>query len=124
MDDFSTHLKTVYRISLIALFICIFCSLIFPHYSAYFFGMIVGITVSMINSYYLSLKIKQVANSVIQGINRRVNMGFFTRTSMAMLAVIASLKYEQIEFSTTLGGLFFTQVVTLVVGIVSNLRRE
>lgn len=124
MDDFSAHLKMVYRISIYFLSFCFAGYFLFPEYSGYFLGLLIGVLVSLINSVYLSLKIKQLTDAVIAKSNRRVNMGYLTRASMALLAIIASIKYENIEFSTTLAGLFFVQGVTLLVGMVSHFRNK
>jgi ATP synthase protein I len=119
MDDFSAHVRAVFRTSLFFLSISFLGVAFLPEYRSYFFGFIVGLVISIVNSQYLSWKIRQLTEAVVHKTNRRINMGFITRASLSLLAILISLKYEHIEFSTTLAGLFFVQLATLLLGIFS-----
>lgn len=120
MDDFAAHLKTVQRITFFFLSFCFLAWAIVPAHRPYIAGLILGTAVSLINSLYLAWKIQQLTKAVIEQSKRRINMGFITRAAMALLAVLLAYKYEQIAISTTLIGLFFTQLVTLLLGITSS----
>jgi ATP synthase protein I len=46
-----------------------------------------------------------------------------TRASISLIAVLIAYKYEQyVALSTTLAGLFFVQLATLLLGIFSTLK--
>jgi ATP synthase protein I len=119
MNDFSTHLKQVQRVTIFFLSFCFLGWALLPQYQSEFAGLIVGTTVSYFNSKYLAWKIEQLGQAAAEKTNRKINLGFITRASMALIAVMASLKYAQIEFSTTLLGLFSVQLATLLLGILS-----
>ncbi len=77
------------------------------------------------NAQYLALKLRQVTKAVVEKTNRKVNLGFITRASTSLLAIVVAAKNpEQIALSTTLAGLFIVQLATLLLGIVSNVRRK
>ncbi|MCS7460005.1 ATP synthase subunit I [Paenibacillus doosanensis] len=123
MDDFSAHLKTVQRMTIFFLSFCFMGWAVLPAYRVYFAGLILGTVVSMINSRYLAWKIEQLTKAVVEKSNRKVNLGFITRASVSLLAVLMAYKYEQqVAFSTTLAGLFFVQMATLLLGIISTLK--
>lgn len=125
MDDFSAHLKAVQKFTLFFLSICFFAWALLPEYRAYSMGLIVGTCVSYINAQYLAMKIQQLTKAVVEKTNRKVNLGFITRASIALLTVVLVVKYpEKIALSTTLAGLFVVQLATLLLGIVSNSRRK
>ncbi len=124
MDEFSAHLRTVLKSTLFFLSVCFFGWAVLPPYRGYFAGLILGTAVSLINAQYLAWKIRQLSRAAEEKSGRRVNLGFVTRASTSLLAVLVSLRSPHIEFSATLAGLFFVQLATLLVGIISNLRKK
>jgi ATP synthase protein I len=125
MDDFQAHVKAVWRFSLFFLSICLVGWLFAGAYQSFFAGLLLGSAISAVNSQYLAFKIGQAATSVIQKTNRRVNLGFVTRASLALLAIIVAAKYEQhISIAATIIGLFLAQLATLLLGIVSLIGKN
>ncbi|TBL72947.1 ATP synthase subunit I [Paenibacillus thalictri] len=123
MDDFSAHLKTVQRVTLFFLSICFMGWALAPSYKLYFAGLILGTIASFVNARFLAWKIEQLTKAVIEKTNRKINMGFATRVSIALLAVLVAYKFkDHIAISTTLAGLFFVQLATLLLGIISRIR--
>jgi ATP synthase protein I len=118
MDEFAAHLKIVQKVALFFLSVCFFAWALLPDYRAYVAGLILGTAVSLLNSKYLAWKIDQLGQAVTEKTNRKINLGFVTRAAMALTAVVISIKNEHIEFSTTLAGLFFVQLATLLLGII------
>ncbi|MFS1510896.1 ATP synthase subunit I [Chengkuizengella sp. SCS-71B] len=120
MNNLSTLTKNAYKITLYVLAVCFVTWALLPDYRVYIAGLILGIIVSLINARYLQWKIELMSEVAIKKVKRRVNDGFMTRASLALIAVVISFKFEQhIAFSTTLAGLFFVQLVTLLLGIIS-----
>lgn len=124
MDNFGAHLNIVRRISFLCLSACFLLWALLPQYKAYFAGLIIGITVSLINALHLAWKVRKVGHAAEHKTNRRVNLGFLTRASLALLAIIVALRYDAAEFSTTLAGLFFAQLIAIAVGVVHVLRNN
>jgi len=122
MDEFTAHLRKVQKISFFFLSFCFMAWAVLPAYREYAAGLILGTAVSMINSRYLAWKIRLLSKAAIEQSGRKINMGFVTRAAMSLLAVLIAYKFEQVAISTTLVGLFFVQLATLLVGIISNLQ--
>lgn len=120
MDDFQAHVKAILRLSLFFLSFCLIGWFVAGTSKPFFAGLFLGSVISVINSQYLALKIRQTTHAVIQKTNQRVNLGFVTRASLALLGVILAVKYEE-DFSilAVIIGLFLSQLVTLLLGIAS-----
>ncbi|WP_127581075.1 ATP synthase subunit I [Paenibacillus koleovorans] len=125
MDEFTAHLKAVQKVTLFFLSFCLFAWAFLPDYRPYSLGLVVGVSVSYLNAQYLALKLRQLTKAVVEKTNRRVNLGFITRAATSLLTVVIVVKNpDKIALSTTLAGLFIVQLVTLLLGIVSNARRK
>ncbi|WP_248929367.1 ATP synthase subunit I [Paenibacillus hamazuiensis] len=125
MDDFSAHLKTVQRMAFFFLSFCFMGWALVPQHRPYMAGLILGTCVSMINARYLAWKIEQLTKAVMEKSNRKINMGFITRASTSLLAILVCYRFQQqFAFSTTLAGLFFAQLATLLLGIISNFKQR
>lgn len=120
MDDFQAHVKAVLRLSLFFLSFCLIGWFVGGTARPFFAGLLLGSVVSVISTQYLAFKISQATHAVIHKTNRRVNLGFVTRASLALLAIILAAKYDQ-DFSilAVIIGLFLSQLVTLLLGIAS-----
>jgi ATP synthase protein I len=119
MDEFPQTLKTVQSITMFFLSFCLVGWAVLVDYRPYFAGLLIGTCASLINSRHLGWKITKLTKVALDNSGRKVNMGFLTRAAIAALAVVVSIRYEQFAFSTALAGLFFTQLATLVLGIIS-----
>jgi ATP synthase protein I len=125
MDDFSVHLKSVFRITIFFLSICFFGWALLSGYRPYFAGLILGTFASMVNASYMAWKIHRFSQSIVEKRFRRMNMGFITRVSVALLVAIVSIKLApQVNFPAAIIGLFIVQLATLAVGIVSTLNNK
>ncbi|MCZ8514820.1 ATP synthase subunit I [Paenibacillus filicis] len=123
MDDFSGHLKTVQRIAIFFLSFCFMGWALAVNARPLFAGLILGTAVSWMNARYLAWKIGQLTTAVLEKSGRKINMGFITRAATSLLAVVIAYRFqEHVALSTTLAGLFFVQLATLLLGIFSNLR--
>ncbi|MEX2459748.1 MAG: ATP synthase subunit I [Paenibacillaceae bacterium] len=120
MNDLTALQKTVTRITFFFLSICFLGWAFLPQFAGYFSGFVIGSSASLISFNFLAWKIRRITNNVLLQNKRRVNIGFFTRAAVALLAVVISFRYEQVELVATVGGLFFAQVAAFVVGILSS----
>lgn len=125
MDDFAGHLKSVTRVTLYVLLVCLLTWVLFPPLKPYAAGLILGTSISLINARYMAWKIEQLGKAAVDKTNKRINLGFATRAATALLAVVIAFRYkEQVSFSTTLAGLFFVQLIALVLGMISVKRKK
>lgn len=120
MNDLSVYLKTIYRISLSLFSVCLLVWAVIPEYRSLVAGLMLGMLVSLLNIWYLSMKIRQLSALAREGTRRRFNLGFLTRASMAVLAVMFAVKLEQIDLAATIVGLFYAPSAILVLGILSR----
>lgn len=124
MDDLNTHVKTVLRASLFLLSAAFLTWAIWPGARPLASGFAIGMVVSMINSYYLGMKIRQMTILVMSKESKRFNLGFLTRAAMAVLTVILVSRVEGINLYATIAGLFTVQALALAVGFASLLRKK
>ncbi|WP_238540564.1 ATP synthase subunit I [Paenibacillus mucilaginosus] len=84
-----------------------------------FAGWILGTLASLINAHYLAWKIRRLSDAVLAG-RRSRGIGFGTRAAIAILAVWAAYRYPEVfAVWTTITGLIFVQLATLLLGIIS-----
>jgi ATP synthase protein I len=124
MNEMSVHLNRFTKLLIFFLLICLLVWLLFPDYRIYAAGLIVGSFVSYINTYYLSLKIKQLTQAVVNKSSKRINLGFLTRASIAVLAMMWALVSDNIHVGTMLGGLLFTPLAIVMLGIQYTVQRN
>lgn len=122
MNDLSAHLKTVTRASFLMLCICFLGWAIFPQHKDVFAGLVIGVAASVINSLHLSWKIFRLTDLVLKKTNRKTTLGFLTRACIVLLAFIVSTRTFHFNLIATLAGLFFVQLATLVLGIITTVR--
>lgn len=121
MNDLHAYLKTVTKLTFIILSLCFLCWAILEAYRPYIAGFMLGVTVSLINAHYLSLKIRQLSQVVLGISGRRINLGFLTRAAIAVLAAMAAIQFEEhLSIMTTAAGIFFVPLASLIVGFMAN----
>lgn len=124
MDDLSVHLKTVAKYTLIFIFICAISALFVQPYQHYILGFALGAAAGLINAYYLSAKIVQLtqqAEAAEAHSTRpvRSQLGFLTRASVAVLAVLFALKNDYFEVSAAILGLIIVPMFALFIGYIT-----
>jgi ATP synthase protein I len=126
MDDFSAHLKTVQTIFMFFLSFCLAGWALAADYRPYFAGLMLGSVTSLINSRHLAWKVGRFTElALAQRGGKRFSLGFLTRGALAVLACAVALRYPHLfAFWTTLAGLFFAQLATLILGIVAIYRQR
>lgn len=120
MNNPSCYMKPIYRLSLwlfsIGLLLWLFLAQLRPEIA----GLLLGMLVSLLNSWYLSKKIGQLSALVVEGTRKRFNLGFLTRASIAILAVMYAMKSDHFDLATTIIGLFYSSAAILIWGILSR----
>lgn len=119
MDEFSAHLKSSLRISLLFLSLSLFAWALFPDYRDYLSGLLMGMVAGLLNALHLAWRIRRMTKAVLERTGGGRSLGFATRAALAVLAVYAAqrLGYSVIA---AIAGLFLVQMATLVLGILSK----
>lgn len=118
MDDLAAHTKRLLQFSSFFIAACLFAWAILPSYRSTILGIILGFSVSVVNSLYLAMKVKRYTEAALSGEGKRVGLGFATRAALSVLAVLIAYKFEPIDVYSTVASLFFAQFVIFGVGIV------
>lgn len=86
----------------------------FTSLKTWFAGLILGITISLLNSMYTAWKVHKVGEMALshQGKKKMASLGTLTRYSMAILATVIALQFPQI-FSV--GGMIVGLIIPLLV---------
>lgn len=121
MDEFSAHLKSSLRISLLVLSVFFLAWAVLPDYRVYLSGLIVGTIAGIISSQHLAWRIRRFAQDVVDR-RRPKSLGFAIRGAIALLAAFLSMKLHY-NLAATIVGLFFVQLATLLLGIISKSKK-
>jgi ATP synthase protein I len=124
MNDLSAHLKTVTRVTIFFLSLCLLVWALYPSYRPYASGVMIGIIASLINGNYLAVKIRQLSRMASTGQQRRINLGFLTRAAIAVLAVMLSMRINDVNLFAVVTGLFAWQVAAFLTGILSIFKNK
>ncbi|MBD2863583.1 ATP synthase subunit I [Paenibacillus oceani] len=124
MDDLNAHLRMVMRVSLLLMSATLLLWASMVDYRSYAAGFALGLVVSLINTYYLGMKIKQMTILITSQTGKRFNLGFMTRAAMAILVVMLAHQLEGTNVYATVGGLFTAQFIAAFVGIFSSFKRK
>jgi hypothetical protein len=117
-------MKPIYKLSLWLLSAGLLLWLFVPQWRTGLAGLLLGMLVSLLNSWYLSKKIGQMSALIVDGTRKKFNLGFLTRVSTAILAVMLAVKSDYFDLATTIVGLFYSATVILVWGILSRGSRS
>lgn len=123
MDDIASIMKGVTRLSLIIMSGLIVGWTLHPESRIYTLGMVLGMVGGLVNTRYLSVKIRKVAHAVATQESRVFSLGFLTRICFAILAVMFSVKIEHFSVELTIAGLFLPQLLTIPVGIYLSVKK-
>lgn len=124
MNDLAGFLKTISKVSAYLLCAGLVLWLIWKPYRPEIAGVLLGMLVSWINVAYLGLKTQQLGELAAQRTKKRFNLGFFTRASLAVLAIMFAYKSEQVGLGATIIGLFYAQATAFVLGLIALLRKS
>ncbi|OPA75721.1 hypothetical protein BVG16_20545 [Paenibacillus selenitireducens] len=123
MDELSVRLKALQRVTFIFIAVCLLGWAFVPSMREIAAGIILGTVVSLLNSYFLANKVRNVTKVVLQDGRKRVNLGLLTRVAMAILAVMIAIKSDGVNVYATVAGLLFAQFIIVVIGFV-QVRKE
>ncbi|MEI7025724.1 ATP synthase subunit I [Paenibacillus sp. y28] len=123
MDELSAHLQKIQRPAMVFLSALAIGWIVLPDYRPFCAGLFLGGLVSFINSRYLAMKVRQAADAAAGTGRKKMNLGFLTRASLAVLVVFFSLKSNQIHLISTIVGFFLMHLVTLLLGVAAMIQK-
>lgn len=125
MDELTAQLRPVYKTAWWVLAACAAWWAVWPDHRPIAAGLFVGIAVSLANSWFLSYKIRRLAEAAASRRANRINLGFLTRAAMAVLVVGLAVKSPgDLNWIAALAGLFYTQLALLVTGILPSSHKR
>ncbi|GIP28748.1 hypothetical protein J23TS9_38780 [Paenibacillus sp. J23TS9] len=118
MNELWKYRRVLTRTTLYFLALCLLGAAVFPQYRSIALGMVLGSSVSLINSFYLGYKVQKVLDAVTSGEGKKVNMGFLTRAAISVLAVVVAYqKPETFNLYAVAATLILSQFLLLFIGI-------
>lgn len=123
MDDTNSIVRTVTRLTLLMMSALLVGWAMYPEYRTVTMGMVLGMIVGLVNTSYLSLKIRNLAQA-ISSKQRQFGIGFLTRLCFSILAVMVAVKLEYFSLEATIAGLFIPQILTVPVAIYLSVRKK
>ncbi|MGF7049055.1 ATP synthase protein I [Paenibacillus sp. DS2015] len=124
MGDIASILKGVTRLSLVIMAGLVMGWALHPESRIYTLGMAVGMVAGLVNTSYLSMRIRKVIHAVTTQESRAFSLGFLSRICFSILAVMFSVKYEHFSLELTIAGLFLPQLLTIPVGIYLSVKKK
>jgi ATP synthase protein I len=113
MNELMRH---VFRSAMIVMSGCLLVWAFFPGLKPYAAGLILGISVSLINARILRHKIQQMTEGAMANDGRRVGSGYVSRISMVLIGTMISVKVPQFDLIATVIGFFFVQLASFFLG--------
>ncbi|MNC47892.1 ATP synthase I chain [compost metagenome] len=107
------------------LMICFLTAAFAPRLETIALGLALGVSISLINAFYLGYKVRKMSDDAAEGNLKRVNLGFLTRAALAVLGIYISMRFPQ-YFNTyaVAGGLAIAQFSLLIIGIIMSSKAE
>ncbi|MDK8181574.1 ATP synthase subunit I [Paenibacillus sp. UMB4589-SE434] len=124
MDEITTHLKVLLRVTLLFLAACFMVWAFVPSFRSISLGLILGSSASYINASLLSMKMRKFSELMEGGTVKRMSLGFASRAAMAVLVVIVALRVPGINLYSAVAGLFLAQFALLFIGAAVSRRQK
>jgi len=124
MIDLSSHLRTLLRATLFLMAVGLVGWALVPSVRPYAAGVMLGAVGSLVNAHLLRYKIEMLGQQIAEKTQKRVGLGFVARISVALMAVMVAMKQPGVDLAATIVGLFFAQMVTLLLGMVTIFKRK
>lgn len=124
MDQLHSITVTVTRITIMLLSALFMGWAFLPAHRTILSGVILGLVVGLINTNYLSNKVRKLTQLVLTQENRRFSFGFLTRMCLVVLTFAVAFRLDTLSMEATICALFVPQILTIPVGIFVSLRSK
>lgn len=124
MDQLHSITVVVTRITIFLLSALFLGWAFLPAHRTILSGVIFGLVVGLINTNYLSNKVRKLTQLVLTQENRRFSFGFLTRMCLVLLTFGVAFRLDTLSMEATICALFVPQILTIPVGIFVSLRNK
>jgi hypothetical protein len=124
MDDLSSIVTAVSRMTIFMLSALFLGWAILPEYRPLCNGLILGLATGLVYVRYLSSKVRGLVNLVVSQERKRYSFGLITRICLVFVTVMIAAKVEQVSMVGTIIGVFIPQILTIPASIVIGLRSK
>ncbi|BFH65609.1 MULTISPECIES: ATP synthase subunit I [Paenibacillus] len=125
MNELWKYRRVLTRTTLYFIALCFMGAAFFPEYRSIALGMALGACVSLLNSFYLSYKVRKVTDQALSGESKMVNIGFMTRAAVSVLAIVlAYQKPDKFNLYAVASTLVLSQFLLLFIGIRFSRKQE
>jgi ATP synthase protein I len=83
-----------------------------------------GLVVGLVNTTYLSNRVRRLAQIVVTQENSRFSFGFLTRMCLVVFTFAVAFRLDTLSMEATICALFVPQLLTIPVGIFVSLRNK
>lgn len=122
MNDLSTLIRHVFRVSMFFMSICLMTWALVPFLKPYAAGLVLGTTISLVNGLLLQAQVNKVTRIALENTGKRAGSGFLGRACMVLIGTMLAVRFPAFHLISTISGFFFVQLVTLIIGIISSRR--
>lgn len=122
MTDMDKIVQAITRVTYLLISVSLLGCVFFPDLRPIMAGFLIGAVIGLINVRYLAIRIHKVTESVVNQESRRFGLGFGIRFLIALLGVMAALRFEQISVEGTAAGLIIVPLLLIPVGIFLSMR--
>lgn len=122
MIDMNPHIKLAIRGAVLITVCAFMVGAFYPESREYVAGLLLGMFFSLINGYYLTLKMRQVSERAEKGLVKRANTGFILRAALCVMAVAIAVKKPDFNVLFTVIGLFYIYYSLAISSIMAWLR--
>lgn len=116
MSELHVHLRSISRVVLFFLSLCLFAWALLPDSRPLASGLALGALAGWMNAWLLSRKVARIAANAAERGKRRTSVGFFSRVLVVIVAVIIALRVPNVEVNAVVAGYFVVHLATLLVG--------
>jgi len=118
------QMKPIVRATLLFLSALLIFWTFVPAYRTYAAGLMLGMTISLVNAWILSIKIEAISRNIMEKTEKRVGLGTVSRMCMALIGVMVAVKVPKFDLIFTIIGLFFVQLATLLMGLLFSKKNQ
>ncbi|CAM4243855.1 ATP synthase subunit I [Saccharibacillus endophyticus] len=124
MNELTRYMRWLTRITYVLLAIGAVWMLIAPHHHPVLMGLILGLSISCLSSYFLLYKVRRMTDAAAEGRRVRGGIGFVWRALAAVGGIVVAIEFpREINLQALLASMVAAPFILLIVGIFIN-RKE
>lgn len=124
MDQLHSITVNVTRITIIILSALFMGWAFLPDHRIILSGVMLGLVVGLVNTIFLSNRVRRLAELVVSQENKHFSFGFLARMCLTVLTFAFAFRLDTLSMEATICALFVPQLLTIPVGIYVSLRNK